>query len=93
MSIVVIGAVFVDIKGYPYSTYLPGERNRGRIETTHGGVSRNIAEDIANLHLPVTLLSLTEDSALGREVTEKLAEQRVNTDYIRMTPNGIGTSL
>ena len=32
MGIVVIGAVFVDIKGYPLSTYIPGGRNAGRIE-------------------------------------------------------------
>ena len=30
MGIVVIGAVFVDIKGYPLSTYIPGGRNAGR---------------------------------------------------------------
>ncbi len=93
MSVVVIGAVFVDIKGYPYATYLPGGRNQGRIETTHGGVSRNIAEDVANLHLPVTFLSLTDDSALGKEVIEKLYERHVNTNYIRKTPDGMGTWL
>ena len=36
MGIVVIGAVFVDIKGYPLSTYIPGGRNAGRIEQVHG---------------------------------------------------------
>ena len=51
MGIVVIGAVFVDIKGYPLSTYIPGGRNAGRIEQVHGGVSRNVAEDIANVEL------------------------------------------
>ena len=40
MGIVVIGAVFVDIKGYPLSTYIPGGRNAGRMEQVHGGVSR-----------------------------------------------------
>ena len=39
MGIVVIGAVFVDIKGYPLSTYIPGGRNAGRMEQVHGGVS------------------------------------------------------
>ena len=48
MGIVVLGAVFVDIKGYPLSTYIPGGRNAGRVEQVHGGVSRNVAEDIAN---------------------------------------------
>ena len=31
MSIVVMGAVFVDIKGYPLSSYIPGGRNAGRV--------------------------------------------------------------
>ena len=33
MGIVVIGAVFVDIKGYPLSTYIPGGRNADRKST------------------------------------------------------------
>ena len=36
MGIVVIGAVFVDIKGYPYSTFIPGGRNAGYVEYVHG---------------------------------------------------------
>ena len=35
-------------RGYPLSTYIPGGRNAGRVEQVHGGVSRNVAEDIAN---------------------------------------------
>ena len=60
MGIVVLGAVFVDIKGYPSDVYIPGGRNAGRVEQMHGGVSRNIVEDIANavsythLTLPTT---------------------------------------
>ncbi|MCI5484703.1 MAG: carbohydrate kinase family protein, partial [Clostridiales bacterium] len=32
MGIVVIGAVFVDIKGYPESSFIPTGRNVGRVE-------------------------------------------------------------
>ena len=32
MGIVVIGAVFVDIKGFPEDVYVPEGRNAGRIE-------------------------------------------------------------
>ena len=42
MSIVVLGAVFVDIKGFPESQYIPDGRNVGRIEYIQGGVSRNV---------------------------------------------------
>ena len=49
MGIVVIGAVFVDIKGFPEDAYIPDGRNAGHIEYVHGGVSRNVAENIANV--------------------------------------------
>ena len=64
MGIVVIGAVFVDIKGYPLSTYIPGGRNAGRIEQVHGGVSRNVVEDIANVELRPTFVGLVDDTGM-----------------------------
>ena len=36
MGIVVIGTVFVDIKGFPDDLYNPTGRNAGRVETVHG---------------------------------------------------------
>lgn len=93
MGIVVLGAVFVDIKGYPLSAYIPGGRNVGRVEQVHGGVSRNVAEDIANVELRPTFVSLVDDSGTGRDVIEKLKNHKVNTDYIRCTPDGMGTWL
>ena len=38
MGIVVIGAVFVDIKGYPSAAFMPTGRNAGRVEQIHGVV-------------------------------------------------------
>ena len=49
MSVVVVGAVYVDVKGFPDDVYLPTGRNAGKIEIVHGGVGRNVAEDIANV--------------------------------------------
>ena len=79
MGIVVIGAVFVDIKGYPLSTYIPGGRNAGRVEQVHGGVSRNVAEDIANVELRPTFVSLVDDTGIVQDVINKLKAQKVNT--------------
>ena len=53
-GIVVVGAIFVDIKGFPQNTYIPDGRNAGYIEYIHGGVARNVVEDIANLGLNST---------------------------------------
>ena len=88
MSIVVLGAVFVDIKGFPESQYIPDGRNAGRIEYIQGGVSRNVVEDIANLELRPTFISIVDESALGTDVLRKLNDHKVNTDYMQVIPNG-----
>lgn len=93
MGIVIFGAVFVDIKGYPLAKYIPGGRNVGRVIQTHGGVSRNVAEDIANVELRPTFVSVVDESGTGTDVIEKLRRHKVNTDYILRRPDGMGTWL
>ena len=93
MGIVVIGAVFVDIKGYPESNFIPSGRNAGRVEQVHGGVARNVAEDIANCELRPTFVSLVDDSGTGLDVVRKLKDHKVNTRYIRTVRDGMGTWL
>lgn len=93
MSIVVMGATFVDIKGFPNEAYIPTGRNVGRIEYIHGGVSRNVVEDIANMELRPTFLGIVDDSPLGKDVLEKLNDHKVNTQYIISRPQGMGTWL
>ena len=67
-GIVVIGATFVDIKGYPNAQYIPAGRNAGRVVEVHGGVSRNIAEDIANVELRPTFVSVVDRSGTSTGV-------------------------
>ena len=63
MAIVVVGNVFVDIKGFPEDLYIPGGRNSGSVQIVHGGVGRNVAEDIGNVELrPVLRISATSSS-------------------------------
>ncbi|MBQ7130115.1 MAG: carbohydrate kinase family protein [Oscillospiraceae bacterium] len=93
MGIVVIGAVFVDVKGYPEANFIPTGRNAGRVERVHGGVGRNVAEDIANCELRPTLVSLVDESGDGLDVIRKLNNHKVNTDYIWKTRDGMGTWL
>ena len=93
MGIVVIGAVFVDVKGYPEAAFVPTGRNVGRVEQIHGGVGRNVAEDIANCELRPTFVSLVDKSGTGADVVKKLKSHKVNTEYIRATRDGMGTWL
>lgn len=93
MGIVVIGAVFVDVKGYPEANFILGGRNAGRVEHVHGGVGRNVAEDIANCELRPTFVSLVDESGDAVDVIRKLNNHKVNTDYIWKTRDGMGTWL
>ncbi len=93
MGIVVIGATFVDIKGFPNDTYIPDGRNAGRIEYIHGGVARNVVEDIANMELRPTYVGIVDDTPMGADVVHKLNNHKVNTDYVQILPDGMGTWL
>ena len=92
-GIVIAGNVFVDIKGFPHDNYIPAGRNAGDVEIVHGGVGRNVAEDIANLELRPTFVSMVDDNAQGEDVIKKLRNHKVNTDYIVSAPDGMGMWL
>lgn len=92
-GIVVIGETFVDIKGFPTDLYIPEGRNVGRIEYIHGGVCRNLVEDVANVELRPTFVTIVDDTPLGIDVVKKLIDHKVNVDYIVTKPDGMGTWL
>lgn len=93
MGIVVIGATFIDLKGYPFAQYIPNGRNAGRVIQVHGGVCRNVVEDIANVELRPTYLSVLDNSGLSTEIIDKLNRHKVNTKYIVKTETGLGKWL
>jgi len=93
MSIAAIGAVFVDIKGYPSSQYIPGGRNAGKVRYVHGGVCRNVAEDLGNMGLKPVFVSLVDPGGAGEDVLCRLREHGVDTRLVRQVPDGMGTWL
>ena len=90
-KIIVIGTVFVDIKGYPERSFDPAGRNSGRIEYKYGGVARNVAADLAGLGLHPLFLSMTDDTAPGAAILQDLIASGVNTEYVLHGTNCIGT--
>ncbi|MBO5496479.1 MAG: carbohydrate kinase family protein, partial [Oscillospiraceae bacterium] len=93
MPIVVVGNVFVDIKGFPDNKYIPAGRNAGTVEFVHGGVGRNVAEDIANVELRPRFVSMVDDTAQGAEVLRKLNKHKVDTRFVAQVPDGMGIWL
>ena len=91
---VVVGVTFVDIKGFPKGKYNPQGRNLGSVKVVHGGVSRNVVEDFANVGMPVSFVSMLEDSAFGRDVARKLTNAGADLRYtFTVEDNGIGMWL
>ena len=89
----VLGVTFVDVKGFPRAKYDPVGRNLGMVKIVHGGVARNVIEDIANAELRPMFLTIVDDTPMGSAVMQKLKDHKVNTDYIITRPNGMGTWL
>ena len=93
MSITVIGTIYLDIKGYPEDTFDPRGRNAGSVLEFHGGVGRNIAEDIGNIGLKPRFISLAAPGGMGDDIIKRLESHNVDTSLIRRTSDGMGTWL
>ena len=93
-STAVFGVAFVDVKGFPFNKYIPTGTNLGNIKIVHGGVSRNVCEDFANVGMPVNFISVTDHTIIGQDVFDHLQNIGVGTDYITLIPNrGVGMWL
>lgn len=93
MKLVTIGTVYVDIKGYPHGAFSPTGRNAGEVAYFHGGVARNIAEDIANLGEESIFIGLLDKSGAALDVLKHLQDCHIDTEYVRITEDGMGTWL
>ena len=93
MGIVVVGTIFVDIKGHPFQKLTDDGRNPGRVDYIHGGVGRNVAEDLVKIGADATLVGLADKTGTASDVIKHLQEVNVNTDFIKCTENGMGTWL
>lgn len=91
---VVMGVIFVDIKGFPFGEYHATGTNLGNIRFVHGGVARNVAEDMARIGSPVTFVTLGDTTPMSREAMERLEAQKIDLRYsIRVPQNGVGLWL
>ena len=90
----VIGTIFVDCKGFASDNYYPQGRNVGNIGFVHGGVGRNVSQNMAALGVDTSLIATVQGNGIGLEVLQRLNECGVNTDLILRTgPGGTGMWL
>ncbi len=89
----VIGAVFMDVKGFAREAYMPEGRNVGDVQVVAGGVCRNVAENLTKLGQPVQFVSMVDDNALGQDVREGLRAVGVDDGHVLSTSRGMGMWL
>lgn len=94
IQIGVAGTVFVDCKGFAAAKYVPLGRNVGSVKFVHGGVGRNVAENIARLGVPVSLLSSIDQGGIGQDVACRLTAAGVDISFLAEMPEcGMGMWL
>jgi len=69
-QITIIGAINIDLIGYPKNKLIFQDDNVGQIETILGGVGRNIAENLARLDFEVEFLSVFADDHFSKKITD-----------------------
>lgn len=89
----VIGAIFVDVKGFARNQYMPQERNVGDVQVVAGGVCRNVAENLTVLGREAKFVSMVDDNGIGAQVRGELAQLGVNVEHVISTPGGMGMWL
>lgn len=94
MATLAVGVYFADVKGFPFSHYVPRGRNLGRVRVTHGGVCRNVTEDLAHIGEQVRFLSLCDESAIAQDMQRHLVREGVDVSpSLQIKENGIGMFL
>jgi pseudouridine kinase len=94
IDVAVFGSVFVDIKGFPRDILNPSGTNVGKVKFKHGGVSRNVVENLSFMGLRTRFVSMVDNSALGMEVLARLKNEGINTEYVRVVDkDGMGMWL
>ena len=58
----VLGAAGLDVVGHLESELKPATSNPARIRRSHGGVARNVAENLARLGQPVRLITVVGET-------------------------------
>ncbi len=85
--VLVIGAAGTDLVGKLSGDLHMGTSNPAQIRISFGGVGRNVAENLARLGQPVTLLTAVGTDYYGDQLLEHIHQVGINTDYISRSPS------
>jgi len=78
----VIGAANIDMIGVLDENMRTGISNPAHIRFSFGGVARNVAENLARLGHPVTLITAVGDDQFGSQLLKQTIDAGVDTEHI-----------
>lgn len=82
---VVVGGANMDVKARSGAPVVTGTSNPGEVLRSPGGVGRNVAENLARLGTPTTLVAAVGSDALGEELLAATAAAGVDVGPVRRT--------
>jgi len=80
IKICVVGAANVDITGFTKDKLILNDSNIGKMETSPGGVGRNIAENLHKLDFDVNLVSIFGDDPLSEYIKKSCIDKGIKID-------------
>jgi pseudouridine kinase len=86
-DVVVVGGMNVDTLARITAEPVPGSSNPGRTESAHGGVGRNIAENLARLGSPVRMIGVVGEDDGGSALLDRLTTLDVDVRGVRRSPD------
>jgi pseudouridine kinase len=93
-GVVVLGGANVDLKARSAARLVPATSNPGTATLSPGGVGRNVAENLARLGTPTTLVSVIGTDALGEDLLVSTAAAGVDiAPVIRRGATGTYTAV
>lgn len=79
---VVVGGINIDIGGSSFESLVAEDSNPGKVQTSLGGVGRNIAHNLALMGADVRMLSACGDDVYGQRVVSSCAELGIDAGSV-----------
>ncbi|MGD8554233.1 MAG: carbohydrate kinase family protein [Anaerolineales bacterium] len=79
--VLVIGASGTDVVGRAETSLQAGTSTPGQVRVSHGGVARNVAENLARLGMETILITAVGEDAPGRQLLHQVSQSGVNVEY------------
>lgn len=90
-SVLVVGGAVLDAKVHTVGDPVLGTSNPGTSVSSVGGVGRNIAENLARLGSPTTLVAAVGDDLAGRAVVARTEAAGVDCRHLITSPHPTGS--